>query len=38
VRRDGVKITEYVADYDGIIKGDLRQDILLRPGDRIIVP
>jgi polysaccharide export outer membrane protein len=38
VRRDGVKITEYLADYDGIIKGDLRQDILLRPGDRIIVP
>jgi polysaccharide export outer membrane protein len=38
VRRDGDKITEYIADYDAIIKGDLRQDILLRPGDRIIVP
>jgi polysaccharide export outer membrane protein len=38
VRRDGDKITEYIADYDGIIKGDLKQDILLRPGDRIIVP
>ncbi len=38
VRRDGDKVTEYVSDYDGIIKGDLKQDILLRPGDRIIVP
>jgi polysaccharide export outer membrane protein len=38
VRRDGDKVTEYIADYDGIIKGDLKQDILLRPGDRIIVP
>jgi polysaccharide export outer membrane protein len=38
VRRDGDKVTEYVADYDGIIKGDLKQDVLLRPGDRIIVP
>jgi polysaccharide biosynthesis/export protein len=38
VRRNGDKITEYIADYDGIIKGDLRHDILLRPGDRIIVP
>ena len=38
VRRNGDKITEYTADYDGIIKGDLKQDILLRPGDRIIVP
>ena len=38
VRRDGDKITEYVVDYDAIIKGDLKQDILLRPGDRIIVP
>ena len=38
VRREGDKITEYIADYDGIIKGDLKQDILLRPGDRIIVP
>jgi polysaccharide export outer membrane protein len=38
VRREGEKITEYIVDYDAIIKGDLRQDILLRPGDRIIVP
>ena len=38
VRRNGDKITEYIVDYDGIIKGDLKQDILLRPGDRIIVP
>ena len=38
VRRDSNKITEYIVDYDAIVKGDLRQDILLRPGDRIIVP
>jgi polysaccharide biosynthesis/export protein len=38
VRRDGSKVTEYVVDYDAIIKGDLKQDLLLRPGDRIIVP
>jgi polysaccharide biosynthesis/export protein len=38
VRREKDKITEYVIDYDAILKGDLRQDILLRPGDRIIVP
>jgi protein involved in polysaccharide export with SLBB domain len=38
VRRDGVKITEYVVDYDAIIKGDLKQDLLLRPGDRVIIP
>lgn len=38
VRRDADKITEYIVDYDAIIKGDLKQDILLRPGDRIIVP
>ncbi len=38
VRRDRDKITEYVVDYDAIIKGDLKQDILLRPGDRVIVP
>ncbi len=38
VRREGDRVTEYIADYDGIIKGDLKQDILLRPGDRIIVP
>lgn len=38
VRREGDKITQYVVDYDAIVKGDLKQDILLRPGDRIIVP
>ncbi len=38
VRRDGGKVTEYIVDYDAIVKGDLRQDIVLRPGDRIIVP
>jgi polysaccharide export outer membrane protein len=38
VRREGAKITEYVVDYDAIVKGDLKQDLLLRPGDRIIVP
>ena len=35
VRRERDKITEYVVDYDAILKGDLRQDILLRPGDRV---
>ena len=38
VRREGDHITEYVVDYDAIINGDLKQDILLRPGDRVIVP
>lgn len=38
VRRNGSKLSEYIVDYDAIIKGDLKQDILLRPGDRIIVP
>ena len=38
VRRQGTKLTEYIVDYDAIIKGDLKQDVLLRPGDRIIVP
>ncbi len=38
VRRNGEKVKEYIVDYDAIIKGDLKQDILLRPGDRIIVP
>jgi len=38
VRRERDKITEYLVDYDAILKGDLRQDILLRPGDRVIVP
>jgi len=38
IRREGDKITQYIVDYDAILKGDLKQDILLRPGDRIIVP
>ena len=38
VRRDGAKVTEYIVDYEAIVKGDLRQDLLLRPGDRVIVP
>lgn len=38
VRRAGEKVTEYTVDYDAILKGDLKQDILLRPGDRVIIP
>jgi len=38
MRRDGIKLIEYIVDYDAILAGDLRQDIVLRPGDRIIVP
>jgi len=38
VRRKGQKVTVYVVDYNAIIEGDLKQDILLMPGDRIIVP
>ena len=38
VRRVGEKVTEYLSDYDAIIAGDLKQDIILKPGDRIIVP
>lgn len=38
VRREGDKIKEYIVDYDAILKGDFKQDILIRPGDRIIVP
>jgi len=37
-RRQGDKVTDFVVDYDAILKGDLKQDILLRPGDRIVVP
>jgi len=37
-RRDGNKVTEFIVDYNAIVQGDLKQDILLRPGDRIIVP
>ena len=38
MRREGNRVTEYIVDYDAIIAGDLKQDIVLRPGDRIIVP
>jgi polysaccharide biosynthesis/export protein len=38
VRREGEKVTEFIVDYNAIVRGDLKQDILLRPGDRIIVP
>jgi polysaccharide export outer membrane protein len=38
IRRESEKITEFMIDYDAILEGDLKQDILLRPGDRIIVP
>ncbi len=38
IRRDGSRVVEYIVDYDAILTGDLKQDILLRPGDRIIVP
>jgi polysaccharide biosynthesis/export protein len=38
VRRETDKVTEYIIDYDAILRGDFKQDILLRPGDRIIVP
>ena len=37
-RRQGDKVTEFVVDYNAILAGDLKQDILLRPGDRIVVP
>jgi polysaccharide biosynthesis/export protein len=37
VRRAGEKVTEYTVDYDAILKGDLKQDIILRPGDRVVV-
>lgn len=38
VRRAGDKVTEFVSDYEAIVDGDLKQDIILRPGDRVIVP
>jgi len=37
VRRDGASVTEYTVDVEAIMKGDLKQDISLRPGDRIMV-
>jgi polysaccharide biosynthesis/export protein len=38
VRRENNKVTEYTVDYDAILRADLKQDILLKPGDRVIVP
>jgi polysaccharide biosynthesis/export protein len=39
LRRDGNNtVTEYRVDYEAIMNGDLKQDIVLRPGDRVIVP
>lgn len=38
VRRKGEKARTYTVNYDAILNGDFKQDILLRPGDRIIVP
>ena len=37
VRRENDKVKEYIVDYDAIIKGDVKQDIILKAGDRIIV-
>lgn len=37
VRRDGPKVKQYLVDYEAIVKGDLKQDIMIQPGDRIIV-
>lgn len=37
IRRQGDKVTEFTIDYDAILKGDVKQDILLKQGDRIIV-
>jgi len=38
IRREGDKINQFIMGYDAILKGDLKQDILLRPVDRIIIP
>lgn len=38
VRRTGEKVTEYLVDYDALLEGDVIQDIVLKPGDRIIIP
>lgn len=37
LRRSGADVTEYTLDFEAIMKGDLKQDLVLRPGDRIIV-
>jgi polysaccharide export outer membrane protein len=38
IRREGNSVTEFIVDYEAIMKGDLKQDIVLKPGDRVIVP
>jgi polysaccharide export outer membrane protein len=39
IRRQADKVTEFTIDYDAIIKkNDLKQDLLLKAGDRIVVP
>lgn len=38
VRRNENSIKEFIVDYRAILDGDVKQDILLRPGDRVIVP
>jgi polysaccharide biosynthesis/export protein len=38
VRRENNKVTEFTVDYDAILNHDVKQDIQLKPGDRIIVP
>jgi polysaccharide biosynthesis/export protein len=37
IRREDNKVKEYLVDYDAILKGDVRQDLVLRAGDRVIV-
>jgi polysaccharide biosynthesis/export protein len=37
VRRENDKVKEYIVDYDAIVRGDLKQDLVLRAGDRVIV-
>jgi len=39
VRRENDRVTEYTVDYDAIVYDhDVKQDIVLKPGDRVIVP
>jgi len=39
IRRNGESATTYIVNYDAIVKkADFRHDILLFPGDRVIVP
>jgi len=37
VRREGNNVKEYLVDYDAITKGDLKQDLVVRAGDRVLV-